>query len=263
MIMRRRENMSSNRRFVLNEGRCILDTLNPSNDAHYCLDQDEPEDEKYLRERVLMRRLHVPINKLIVNRRPLEKLPSGEYYQPSGPSEDGIDEIYWPILNAICASNLNTFDPGMSIQHKSTGKLNRQKIGTRDFTSLSLFCDDVELLLRDLYGDVDSEAMDRILLAVLAIVEGFTKYVRRDLWQEFCDAESFDYMFGIGLPDGYKVINGSMWRCGLAAKSDLILRVCEVRANPSAFSEYTVEFAKRFGQNWVCSPETAAEVRGA
>ena len=122
-------------------------------------------------------------------------------------------------------------------------------------TSLSLFFDDVELLLRDLYGDVDSEALHRVLLAVFRI-----DYVREDLHKEHRDAKYFDYMFGIGVPDGY-CINGSDWRRGMLAKSDLILRVCEVLANPSAFSEYTVEFAKLFNQDWVCSLDTAYEAR--
>jgi hypothetical protein len=64
------------------------------------------------------------------------------------------------------------------------------------------------------------------------------------------------YLFGIGVPEGYG-ISGSEWRRGMQAKSDLISRVCEVRANPSVFSEYTVRFADRFSQQWECSAETA------
>jgi hypothetical protein len=37
-------------------------------------------------------------------------------------------------------------------------------------TSLWLFRDDVERLLRDLYGDVESDALDRVLGAVFAVV---------------------------------------------------------------------------------------------
>jgi hypothetical protein len=245
--------MSSNCRFVLNEKRRIVDTFHSTCDTHCWVAQDDPEDEKYLRECVLQRRLNDPIDKLIVNRGPCT---CAEYDS----SKNEASEIQWVIVEAIRASHLNTLDPGISVQHKPVGKLKRQKIGTLDFTSLSLFCDDVELLLRDLYGDVDSEAMDHARSAVLYIIKGFTKYVRSDLWREHGDAGSLDLSFGIGWPDGY-AINGSMWRAGMAAKSDLILRVCEVRADPPAFSEYTVEFAKRFEQNWVCSPETAYEAR--
>ena len=91
----------------------------------------------------------------------------------------------------------------MSIQHKFDGKLRRQKKHTQDFTSLSLFRDEVECLLRDLYGDVESEALDSIVWAVFRIVEEFTKYVRPDLAKEHHDAWSLDYSwFGIGLPEG-------------------------------------------------------------
>ena len=144
----------------------------------------------------------------------------------------------------------------MSIQHKFDGKLRRQKKHTQDFTSLSLFRDEVECLLRDLYGDVESEALDSIVRAVFRIVEAFTKYVRPDLWKEHQDAENLDYMFGIGVPEGYG-INGSDWRRGMVAKHDLMLRVCEVRENPSAFSAYTGEFAAWFSEMWDCSAVAA------
>jgi hypothetical protein len=89
---------------------------------------------------------------------------------------------------------------------------------------------------------------------VFRIVEAFTKYVRPDLWKEHQDAENLDYMFGIGVPEGYG-INGSDWRRGMAAKADLFHRVREVNANLSAVSEYTIEFAKIFAEQWDCSEE--------
>jgi hypothetical protein len=63
-----------------------------------------------------------------------------------------------------------------------------------------------------------------------------------------------DYMFGIGVPDGC-AISGSEWRRGMAAKADLFHRVREVNANLSTFSEYTIEFAKLFAEQWDCSKE--------
>jgi hypothetical protein len=41
----------------------------------------------------------------------------------------------------------------------------------------------------------------------------------------------------------------------MAAKADLIHRVREVNATPSTFSEYTIEFAKLFAEQWDCSQE--------
>ena len=250
--------MSTNCRFVLDEDRSVIDTLNPMGPEGIC-GYGDPEDEKSLRECVLWQRLRDPIRKLIVNRGPKHKFRSGEEGQL--PNIDETYDIWWGIFNVIRASHLNTFDPEMSIQYRSGGKLNRQKIGTQHFTSLALFCDDVELLLRDLYGDVDSETLDRVLRAALIIVNGITRHVRKDLSIEHHEAVAFDRACGIGIPDGQSV-NGSMWRHGMLAKSDLISRVCEVRPNPSAFSEYTVEFAKQFEQRWVCSLDTASEARG-
>jgi hypothetical protein len=245
--------MTSNCRFVLNGNRFIVDTLNDAlnstNDWHYWLRESELEDEKHLRERVLLRRLHDPINKLITNHRPVKKLFMGEEYQP--PNE-AADDIQWAIFHAIRAAHLNTFAPEISVQNRSTGRPKRQKIGTRDFASLSLCCEDIELLLRDLYGDVDGEAMDSALYAVRVIVEGFAKYARKDLWQEKEDAMDFDYSLGIGVPHGCG-ISGSEHGRGIRAKANLILRASEVLADPRSFSEYTVEFAKRFNQEgWVC-----------
>src|SRR5215469_844057 len=91
------------------------------------------------------------------------------------------------------------------------------------------------------------------------IVEQFAKFVRPDLSKEHRDAENLDYMLGIGVPDGY-AINGSDWRRGMAAKFDLILRVYEVQQEPSAFSDYTIDFANRFSQEWDCSPNSVREL---
>lgn len=245
--------MSSNCRFVLNEERYIIDTLNTPNDRRCRLPGGEPEDERYLRECVFMLRLRDLIEKLIVNRRPMEKVFTGEEYQPSN---EEANEICMAIKSAVRASLLNTFDPAACIQRKSDRKFNRQYEGTQHFTSLSLFCDDVDTLLCELYGDVDREAVDRVVDAVHSIVYGFTKYVRQDLWKEHGDAVVFDYLFGFGWTDG-EGYSGSDWRRGMQAKFDLMSRVREVAANPSAFSEYTIEFARRFDQRWDCSPDSS------
>ena len=50
-------------------------------------------------------------------------------------------------------------------------------------------------------------------------------------------------------------LNGSEWRRGMKAKVNLFGRVREVNANPSAFSEYTREFAKLFAERWDCANE--------
>ena len=61
-------------------------------------------------------------------------------------------------------------------------------------------------------------------------------------------------VFGVGVPDGYW-FGGSDWRRGMVAKIYLFRRVREVNANPSTFSEYTIEFAKLFADHWDCTNE--------
>src|SRR5262249_41840634 len=118
------ENMTINSRFYLDEKRYVIDTLNPANSGKaYCHDWDR-EDERNLRERVVMVSLSGVIEKLIINLKPMQKLPSGEEYEPH--NEESF-AIWWAILDTIKASHLNTFDPALSIQQKFNGKLRRQK----------------------------------------------------------------------------------------------------------------------------------------
>jgi hypothetical protein len=237
--------MTTSHRFSF-DGENVIDTLNPTNSRRTRLHISDPENEVRIRESLLWTLLSGLVDKLIINLRPTQKRLDGEVYQPL--NEEG-DAICWALYGAIKASQLNSFNPTISIQHKFDGALKRAKKGTADFTSLSLFRDDVEYLLRDLYGDVESEALDNVLRAVSLIVESFTKYVCTDLWEEHSEARTLDCnVFGIGLPDGYG-ISGSMVGRGRAAIDALTLRSRDVLANRSAFSDYTVAFAKQFFSN--------------
>jgi len=248
--------MSINCRFALDEERHIIDAVNAANSgkAYYSQEghEGDPEDDKHLRECILNMQLSKMIEKLIINLRPMQKLPWGEEYKPH--NEESF-AIFRAMLNTIKASHLNTFDPALSVQHKFDGKLKRQKKHTQDFTSLALFRDDVECLLRDLYGDFESEALDSVVLAVFRIVQQFARYVRPELWKEHDDAEKFDRnLFGIGLLEGEGISLSDSHR-GLDAKADLFNRVREVNAHLSTVSEYTIEFAKLFAERWDCSKE--------
>jgi hypothetical protein len=253
--IQKEENMTTNQRFVLDENRAVIDTLNPSSRKSYC-HEGAPQDQAYLRERVLLVRLADLVNDLI-NLQPEETDWRGKKYKPY--NNEG-HSIWLAIYEAIWASQLNTLDPAMSVQNRFDGKLKRQKIGLQEFTSISLFRDDVECLLHDLYGGIDSKALERTLRSVLIIVEEFTQFVRKDLWQEHQDAMAWDYIWGIGLPDGYG-ISGSEHRRGMKGVSNLGARVREVRKNPSAFSKYTVEFARACNERIVVADcETELEV---
>lgn len=243
--------MSNNRRFALDEKRYVIDAVNPANSGKGYCHEGDLEGDRHLRECILMVRLGEMSDKLIINLRPTEKCPSGEEYQPFNEERHAM---WVAMLAAIRASHLDTLDPKLSVQYRFDGTLKRQAKGMQDLTSLSLFCDDVERLLRDLYGDIESEALDSIRWAVFRFVEAFTQYVRPDLWKEHQDAENLDYMLGIGVPEGYG-IGGSDWRRGMMAKVNLFRRAREVNANPSTFGEYTREFAKLFAEHWDCTNE--------
>ena len=240
----------SNCRFTLDEKRNVIDAVNPANSGKGYKGQGGPEDERHLRDFVLQRCLSEIIKKLLIDVRPAPQHRSGEQYQPF----EERSAVQTAILYAIRASHLNTFDPALSIQHKFDGKLKRRKKHTQDLTSLALLRDDVECLLRDLYGDLESEAVDSVVLAVLRIVEGFTRCVRPNLLKEQEDAEDLDYTFGIGVPEGCGISGSDCYR-GRAAKLSLIHRVREVNAKLSSFSEYTIEFANLFAQRWDCSKD--------
>jgi len=103
--------MSVNCRFVLDEKRYVIDTVNVANSGKgYCRIGD-PEDDKHLRERVLSTRVHGMIEKLFIIKEPNQKLPWDEKH--------AVLSIWHAVLCAIRASHLNTFDPTMSIQHSS------------------------------------------------------------------------------------------------------------------------------------------------
>jgi hypothetical protein len=97
--------------------------------------------------------------------------------------------------------------------------------------------------LRDLYGDLEGEAIKGLCNAVFTITEQFMRYVRSDLWDEHHCAENYDYMFGIGIPTG-SGISGSEWAAGMRAGDELLERVRKVRSNPQSFGEYTHEFVR-------------------
>jgi hypothetical protein len=85
--------------------------------------------------------------------------------------------------------------------------------------------------------------------AALSIVVEFANYLRKDLWQEHQNAIDVDYMCGIGVPEGFG-ISGCDFSDGQRASHDLKLRGRTVRANPDAFSKYTVEFVDKLFSRW-------------
>jgi hypothetical protein len=163
-------------RFVLDEKRNVIDKLNPTGRKAYCF-KDSPEDQIDLRERTLLVRLGELVDDLIN----VEPEQTDRWGNTRRPFNNEAHAIWHAIYCAIIASRLNALEPAVSLQNRFDGTLKRQKAGLQEVTSLSLFRDDVERLLRDLYGDIESDALDSILKATFVMVQKFTQYVRKDL----------------------------------------------------------------------------------
>ena len=71
----------------------------------------------------------------------------------------------------------------------------------------------------------------------------------KDLSEEHAYARDIDYVFGIGLPEGYG-ISGNDHRRMHRAVRDLIERARTVRADSTKFSKYTVSFVNDLYENW-------------
>jgi hypothetical protein len=210
-------------RFIVDENDMIIDCVNPVNSGRaYCSVDALRDHAKYLRECVLSERLWEMTQKLIVGVRTAER---------RGISDANL--IHDAVFVAIRASHLNSFDPLISLQQTFDGRLKDKKRGMQAFTSLGLFLDDVECLLRDLYGDVQDEAMIVIMQTIGVIMQVLTRYARMDIWKEHDLAMYADLgLFGIGLHEGAG-ISGSDWRWGLHAQEELGARIRKIRANPT------------------------------
>jgi hypothetical protein len=191
---------------------------------------------------MLWERLSELTLRLIVNTAPREISFDEKICQPFCAEAHSICMVLYSVIKA---SHLNTLEVGLSLQHKFDGQLRRNKVGMLGYTSLSLFMDDVECLLRDLYGESDNQAIALVRDAVFSIVDELTKYVRNDLWQEHCNAQHIHHVFRSGLP-----VSGSQFCDMNRAVRDLTQRARDVRANPTAFSKYTVSFVDYLYENW-------------
>jgi hypothetical protein len=228
--------MNADRRFFVDERSYITGTLNPSNSGK-CRYSDlfgSLEDRK-LREQLFLLRLREFVEKLTPHK---------------------AEIMQYAIFDVIRPSHLNTFDPMLAFQHKSDGILKRLKKGHRDISSLSLFRNDVERLLRDLYGDFESEALESALVGVASMVRTIAHYVCPDLGREDFAALNVDIMCGIGLPEQW-CYSSSDYYIGMEDKIYLIGRVRSILTAPSRdLSQYTVEFANRFNERWDCGVDS-------
>jgi hypothetical protein len=218
-------------RFVLDDKCNVIDVLNLDAPKGYSHPED-PKTQIHLRERILGVRLGDLVDNLI------EHLPE-EKFCPSRPERFSI---WWSLLVLIRASPLHKLDPAVSLDKRFAGELNQKREGLQAFTSLSLFTNDTERLLRDLYGDTSE--VNLVADAVYVLVREILRYAHADLWQEHRDAQNWDYIWGVGLPERCG-ISGSDHGRAIQGADNLRSRARKVIETPSSFGKYTVEFATK------------------
>src|SRR5262249_11418963 len=123
-------------------------------------------------------------------------------------------------------SSLSNIDVKLSVDYPFSGHY-EEKHEIHQFTSLTLFVDDIQRVIYDLFGEFDGEAIRSVMQAVWAITCAFTQYACKDLWKEQYYASEYEL-------DEAKIKD--------RAESYLAKRAFEVRRNPGLHSKYTIEF---------------------
>ena len=232
-----------NRRFYVDGKRWIRDRANPAND---CLgDAPVPmlESEEHLRQVVLGIRVNALLRDLVAPHLPKTK---GHHSYRLGK----FDKVNWTlcdVLGAVGSACLREESEATSHRIKFDGDLKREKEGMQDFTSLALFVDDVERTLRDLYCDFETGPADNARCAIFSVMRTGTRGAPRGIWRELWAAEEVDYgWYGIGV-----CIGDATSSYGVKEAADEIARRAEkVRADPKAFSKYTVRFVRALDKHW-------------
>jgi hypothetical protein len=120
------------------------------------------------------------IARLIVNDRPTD-------------NSEKRDFLCVLIVSAIEVSRLNERDPDLATKHPFDGKLkfSRERI-TKSTSIFRLICD-VECLLRELFGDVEGDDLEKLRHAIWTIVMEFTEHLCSDIHQKYRDTYEYEY----------------------------------------------------------------------
>jgi len=244
MVIHQKEcKMTETKRFIVNQDDRVIDTFHPSSRPTGSVYEWDSQDDTHLREIVLSARLSGLISDFVFD----PPLPRhwADYTDHQRNLTVARNSMLLTLVAVIRASKLNGSEVDASKRESGTPK---QKTGLLHQTSISLFLDDVECLLSDLYGNIDTVAYDDTMSAVGMIVEEFTGYTRPDVYQEQLDARDWDTCMGIG-NEGYG-ISGSDYRRGHEGLDRILKRSRAVLQDQASFNPYTVRFATYCVQNY-------------
>ena len=172
--------LEDNKRFVISENRYyISDRLNPTGPNGYYR-TGEPEDQIYLREKILYARLMKILDIIcsVGREDPRDEYTFDGTFYDEDDEDDEAGGVCEAIYSIIKLSQLNTLDPSVAIQKRFDGTLKREKRRLEDITLLSIFRDDLERILRDLYGDLENETLGPVLETVFHKVVDMIEFVR-------------------------------------------------------------------------------------
>jgi hypothetical protein len=158
--------------------------LNPTDTGVSC-HRPQPKEE-HLRTLIFETSLSELVGDLFINTSPIKTLANER-----GHLEDALLIVLSKIVQA---SYVNTLEIELSLKHRFSGQLEREKVGRRDVTSLSLFVDNVERLLRDLYGESDEQAITVLRHAVAEATIVITRYGWNSLGEEYGDPPEIHYV---------------------------------------------------------------------
>jgi hypothetical protein len=161
------------------------------------------------------------------------------------------------FFSIIQASQLNRHDVRLSLKNNFRGKLRHRKTELQEFTSIALFMDDVERLLRDMYGDINSDALTDLVWAMTSMTRALSCHLLPDLEAEHEAACCADMGAGRALLPEERVTT-RMVRDGIEAAEILIGRVRTVLSAQSEYGRYTVGFANALNKYWTGGSGMAA-----
>jgi hypothetical protein len=242
IMIKSRQTASMNKRVMLDSSGKIVDKVHPEYSAETPCYMDPSSckpyrDQQQLRSGLFLRRLEQLIPKLTKGNG--RKRQTRAFY----------DELPELLLSILEPSQLNRRAGRTSLRKPFRGKLRHRKTELQELTSISLFIDDVERLLRDLYGDVDSDRINDLVAAMKLTTLTLSSYLLPDLRAEHNTAFLIDRGAGRCLPPGDGV-STCMLTDGVDAAKELIGRVRAILSSANAYGRYTVGSANALRKYW-------------
>jgi hypothetical protein len=229
-------------RFRLSKNRYVIDNLNPKNSFRVYIPSGCEESQECLRINVLLFHVQRLLKDLL------------RLKQASKPNQ------LWRVLpsavvtmgSVLVAIGEVSF-PTRVLSRRQREIPIRKRLeegGIQAFTSLSLFANDLQAIIADLYDNPSCVTLGSVHNAVLETLRACLSEPLRDLWREYDWATSIDHSwYGIGPIPGYGISTEEYERA-VEGIEEIALRANAVRAKPEKVSPYTIQFVGYLDKYW-------------